>query len=239
MIGHDGVREAVSEIRKRIAAAAARAHRRPEEVTLVAVTKTAGIDAIRSAAEAGVTDFGENRAKDLRDKAEVLDPALRWHFVGGIQTNKVAALDRAWLIHGLDRVREAKALQARADRLDRVWDVLIEVNIGGEPQKQGVAPDEVEQVLEGVLAYPRVRPRGLMFMAPQVKNAEDVRALFAQARTLLERFAGLGLTELSMGMSDDFEVAVEEGSTIVRIGRSIFQSPGTVRAAQRSVAEGA
>lgn len=237
MNARDGVGEAVARIRERIAAAAERAHRRPEDVTLVAVTKDGvGADAIRSAADAGIADFGEDRAKDLRTKAEALDQALRWHFIGGIQTNKISALDRAWLLHSVDRVREAKALNASAERLDRAWDVLIEVNVGGEPQKQGVAPGELEELLEGVLAYPRVRPRGLMFVAPRVKNAEDVRALFAQARALLERYAGFGLTELSMGMSDDFEVAVEEGSTIVRIGRSIFQSSGEARAAQRSVA---
>ena len=203
----------------------------------MAVTKGGvGAEAIRSAADAGVVDFGEDRAKDLRAKAETLDPAFRWHFIGGIQTNKISALERACLLHSVDRVREAKALNASAERLDRAWDVLIEVNVGGEPSKQGVAPGELEELLEGVLAFPRVRPRGLMFMAPQVKNVEDVRALFAQARTLLERYAGFGLTELSMGMSDDFEVAVEEGSTIVRIGRSIFQPSGEVRTAQRSVA---
>ncbi len=237
-MGSAGVTEAVARVRERIAQAAARAGRRPEEVTLVAVTKGVEIEDIRSAVAAGVSDLGENRAKDLRDKAAALDPALRWHFVGGIQTNKVAALDRASLIHGLDRVREAEALQARGDLLDRSWDVLIEVNIGGEAQKQGVEPDAVAELLDAVLAYPRVRPRGLMFVAPQVKNTEDVRTMFAQARALGERFVSSGLTELSMGMSDDFEVAVEEGSTIVRIGRSIFQSARGFAAGEPPVAEG-
>ncbi len=214
---------AVGRVLERVADAAERAGRRPTEVRVVAVTKGVDIDAIAEAGEAGIGDFGENRAQDLEAKASSLHADARWHFVGTIQTNKVRHLDRVCLIHSLDRLREAEVLQARGEKLDRTWDVLVEVNIAGEPQKGGVGPDDVAPLIEGLGAYPRVLPRGLMFVAPQVENAQDVRAMFAQARALRERLVGFGLDELSMGMSDDFEVAVEEGSTIVRIGRAIFR----------------
>jgi hypothetical protein len=175
------------------------------------------------AADAGIADFAENRAKDFQTKAGSLGGDARWHFVGAVQTNKVRLLDRAFLIHGLDRLAEAEALQARGDRLDRTWDVLVEVNAAHEPSKQGVDPEDVGRLVDDLAAYPRVRPRGLMFVAPQVENAEDVRAMFAEVRRLMQRLAIIELAELSMGMSDDFEVAVEEGSTIVRIGRAIFR----------------
>jgi pyridoxal phosphate enzyme (YggS family) len=222
---------AVARVRERVSDAAARAGRDPDDVTVVAVTKGVDVDAIAEAGDSGIADFGENRAQDLAAKSASLDAAaggarfarsMRWHFVGTLQTNKVRYLDRVSLIHSLDRLREAEALQARGDRLDRHWDVLVEVNIAGEPQKGGVPPEEVDRLVDGLAAYPRVRPRGLMFVAPQVENAQDVRAMFARTRALGERLSGYGLRELSMGMSDDFEVAVEEGSTIVRIGRAIF-----------------
>jgi hypothetical protein len=219
------IRNAVDRVRRRVAEAAERAGRSTDEVKIVAVTKGVDVEEIARAADAGITDFGENRARDLRSKAAALDAALRWHFLGALQTNKLRYLDCACLIHSLDRAREADALQARGERTDRTWDVLIEVNLGGEPTKQGVPPGEAGELVEAVSGYSRLRPRGLMFVAPQVENAEDVRAMFAQARALKERFAGFGLSELSMGMSDDFEVAVEEGSTIVRIGRAIFRPP--------------
>jgi hypothetical protein len=226
------VATAVARVRERISQAATRAGRDPADVTVVAVTKGIDVDAIAEAGDAGIADFGENRAQDLAAKSASIDDAagearyarsgLRWHFIGTLQTNKVRYLDRVSLIHSLDRLREAQALQSRGDLLDRSWDVLVEVNVGGEPQKGGVSPEEIDRLVDGLAAYPRVRPRGLMFVAPQVENAQDVRAMFARTRTLGERLSGYGLKELSMGMSDDFEVAVEEGSTIVRIGRAIF-----------------
>jgi pyridoxal phosphate enzyme (YggS family) len=218
-----GIGDAVSRVRERVSSAAERSGRDAGDVRIVAVTKGVGVDSIKEAADAGVADFGENRARDLRQKAESVGGSVRWHFLGALQTNKVRYLDRAWLIHGLDRIREADALQTRGDRAERTWDVLVEVNIARDGKKAGVAPELLGHLLGDLAAYPRVRPRGLMFVAPQVENVEDVRAMFAEARALRERFAEFGLDELSMGMSDDYEVAVEEGSTIVRIGRAIFR----------------
>ena len=227
------VTTAVARVLERVSNAAVRAGRQPDEVKVVAVTKGVDVDAIAEAVDAGIADFGENRAQGLEAKSESLNADVRWHFVGTMQTNKVRYLDHVSLIHSLDRLREAEALQARGDKLDRTWDVLVEVNLAGEPQKGGVAPDDVAPLVEGLAAYPRVRPRGLMFVAPQVENAQDVRAMFARARALRERLASFGLDELSMGMSDDFEVAVEEGSTIVRIGRAIFRPAGVPQTATK------
>ena len=220
----ESVAAAVRRVSARVAAAAERSGRRAEDVTIVAAAKYVEAPAIREVVAAGIHDVGENRAQALEAKALAVDGDVRWHYFGAIQTNKVRLLDRAVLLHGLYREREAQALQGRGDETGRTWDVLVEVNMAGEQAKQGVSPGEVEPLLQRLDAYPRVNVRGFMFMAPQVQVAEDVRWLFAEGRRLRERYSSYGLGELSMGMSEDFEVAVEEGSTIVRIGRSIFNA---------------
>ncbi len=222
----DSVAGAVGRVRERVAAAAQRSGRDEHAVTIVAAVKQVSDEKIVEAVHAGIVDIGVNRARDLRDKAELLPADVRWHFIGPLQTNKVRYLDPVVLVHSLDRPQEAEALDARGERNDRSWDVLIEVNIAGEDGKQGVAPGAIEDLLDGLSRYPRVRPRGFMFMAPQVQNAEDVRWIFAEGKRLRDRYERDGLQELSMGMSEDFEVAVEEGATIVRIGRSIFAPKG-------------
>jgi hypothetical protein len=219
----------VAAVRDRVAAACERTGRAATDVRVVAVSKHVPVPQIRAAVRAGIGEIGENRAQELRDKVPALaGEDVRWHYVGAIQTNKVRYLDPVVLVHGLDREGEAAALEDRGAETDRVWDVLIEVNVAGERSKQGVAPGEVEPLLEAIRALPRVRPRGFMIVAPRAEKAEDVRWVFARARHLRDRVraaAGLrdGLEELSMGMSDDFEVAVEEGATILRIGRAIFR----------------
>ncbi len=204
----------LDRVRERIAAAAERAGRRPDDVRLVCVTKEVSLDRAREAFAAGCTDLGENRAQQLAERAAEL-PGARWHFIGPVQTNKVRYLEGVALIHGLESAHQAEALQ----RGRGPFDVLVQVNVAGEPQKHGVSPDEVGALLDALTALRNVTPRGFMFMAPQVENPEDVRWVFAQGAKLKEQY---GLEELSMGMSDDFEVAVEEGATIVRIGRAIF-----------------
>ena len=202
----------------RIEAACGRAGRDPSEVTLVVVTKEASVDQVRELVAAGCTDLGENRAQQLAERAELV-PSTNWHFIGPLQTNKIRYLDGVHLLHGLTRPKEAAALQARGQKIGRSYDVLIEVNVAGEASKQGVDPREAEHLLAAVEAYPLVTPRGVMIVAPQVENHEDVRWVFAEARRLRD---DLGFRDLSMGMTDDFEVAIEEGATIVRIGRAIF-----------------
>jgi PLP dependent protein len=213
---------AVGRVREKVAAAAERAGRDPADVTIVGAVKYVDDPApMLEAVDAGITDLGENVAQRLVTKSAAVAGA-RWHFLGPIQTNKVRLLDGVELVQSVDREREAEALDARGSAVDRSYDVLIEVNVAGEGSKEGVAPQEVEGLLERLAAYPRVRPRGFMFVAPVAQNPEDVRWVFAEGRRLCDRFGSHGLTELSMGMTDDYEVAIEEGATIVRIGRAIF-----------------
>ena len=213
---------AVRRVADRVAAAAKRSGREADDVRIVAAVKGVDVRLIAEALEAGITEIGENHAKDMRDKARALPDTVRWHYLGAIQTNKVRMLDRAVLVQSVDRGAEARALDRRAERTGRTWDVLVEVNIAGEASKQGIDPGEIDVLLEDLEHYPRVKARGFMFVAPQAQNPEDVRWTFAEGRRLRERYEGSGLDELSMGMSDDFEVAVEEGATIVRLGRAIF-----------------
>jgi pyridoxal phosphate enzyme (YggS family) len=220
--------QALAEVRERVAAAARRSGRPDDAVLVVGAVKGVDVARIELASELGLTDVGENTAKALRDKAATLGHRVRWHYLGAIQTNKVRFLDAADVLHGLDRAEEARALQARSDRTGKRWDVLIQVNVAGETSKQGIDPSAVDALLEQIEAYPAVIPRGFMFMAPQAQNPEDVRWTFAEGRGLRDRYSGSGLDELSMGMTDDFEVAIEEGATIVRIGRAIFARPHEV-----------
>jgi pyridoxal phosphate enzyme (YggS family) len=220
------IADAVRDVTDRVAAAARRSGRSPSDVRIVAAVKGVEPDRIAEAVDAGIRELGENRAKDLRDKARALPADVSWHYLGDVQTNKVRMLDAATLVQSLDRPQEAAALERRGEATDRTWDVLIEVNVAGEASKQGIEMAGVDALLEELTHYPRVIPRGFMFVAPQAQNPEDVRWTFAEGRRLRERFEGSGMDELSMGMSDDFEVAVEEGATIVRLGRAIFGRRG-------------
>lgn len=219
------VAENLAEVTARIGAACARAGRDPGDVRLVAVSKYVTLERICEGVEAGLTDIGESRAQDLRDRAGVLGTRVRWHFVGSIQTNKVRYLDPVDLIHSVDRIREAEAIQQRAEATGRTFDILVEVNVAGEPTKQGIAPERVGSFLEDLAAFPSIRPRGLMMVAPKAENPEDVRWVFAQMRHLRDRYRAAhgGLEELSMGMTQDLEVAIEQGATMVRVGRAIFR----------------
>ncbi len=214
----------VARVIERVAGAAQRSGRDPSSVRLVAVTKGIPLGDVEQALDAGIADLGENRAEELFERAETLPQTVRWHFVGSIQSRKVRYLEPVLLIHSLDREDEARALHRHGGSKDRSFDVLIQVNIARERQKQGIMPGEIEQMLAKLSLYPQVKPRGFMFMAPAVENPEDVRWIFAEGKRLGEQYSSYGLDELSMGMSDDYEVAVEEGATIVRIGRAIFAS---------------
>jgi len=210
----------LSRIRERIAAAAVRAGRDPESVRLVGVSKTFAAAAVVAAVRAGLADVSENRVQEAAAKApEVALAGARpvWHLIGHLQTNKVkAALQLFDYIHSVDSLRLAESLSRHAER---PLDVLLEVNVAGEASKTGFAPAEVPAAASAVAALPGVHLHGLMTVAPEVASAEDVRPVFRELRQLNE---SLGLAELSMGMSGDFEVAIEEGATMVRIGRAIF-----------------
>lgn len=205
----------VREVRERIFRAALDAGRRPEDVTLVAATKTVAVERIAAALAAGVTDVGENRAQELLAKATELaaaEPGPRWHFLGAVQRNKVRGL-ASWvsLWHAVDREAAGTEIARRAPGAR----VLIEVNLAGEPTKAGVAPDDVAALVDA-LRGTDVGVEGLMTIPPM---GEDARPWFARLRDLA---TPLELSELSMGMTDDYEAAIAEGATIVRIGRALF-----------------
>lgn len=208
-----GVKEGLAEVRARVAAACARAGRDPASVTLVAVSKTKPVELLREAIAAGQRSFGENYAQEFRDKHIEL-PDLDWHFIGALQTNKVKYVaGKASLVHTCDRLSLAQELSKRAPSEQRV---LLEINIGREPQKAGVLPDDAPVLLDQVRALPKLRCDGLMCIPP---SEGDPRKHFAALRELGTK---LGLRELSMGMSADYEAAIEEGATIVRVGTAIF-----------------
>ncbi len=217
----------VARVRARIAEAAARGGRRPEDVLLVAVTKTVGVDRIRDAVACGLRVFGENRVQEAREKVREVD-GVSWHLVGSLQRNKVREALRLFdLIHSVDSLPLAEEISRRASAASgRPAEVLIQVNISGEPQKHGVAPEAVGELLARAIRLPGLRIRGLMGIAPIVPRAEDARPFFRRLRDLRDRLRDAlpeaQLEHLSMGMTDDFEVAVEEGSTMVRIGRALF-----------------
>jgi len=222
-----GVDRNVRDVRRRIAAACDRAGRSPDEVTLVAVTKNVAVPSIEAAYNAGVRHFGENRVQEAVPKVERfarLRPAITWHMVGHLQTNKAkTAVDVFDIIHSVDSVRLAEALSRRSRRK---LPVLIEVNIAGEASKGGFSPSATAGAVQAIARLRNIEVGGLMTVAPWVDDPAEVRPVFRRLRQLRD---ALGLSHLSMGMTDDFEVAVEEGATMVRIGRAIFgerPSPG-------------
>lgn len=214
-------------IRERVDAAARRAGRDPGEITLIGAAKTHPPSAIAAAVDAGIRDIGENRVQEWRDKRDALaaqGAVIRWHFIGTLQKNKVrAVVGEVVLIHSVDSPALAEAIGARARQAGTVQDVLLEVNVAAEPSKHGVGREEAEAVAARLDDIGGVRLRGFMTIPPP-GDPSAARAAFGWIRGLRDRLAPQrpALTELSMGMSEDFEVGIEEGSTMVRIGTAIF-----------------
>jgi pyridoxal phosphate enzyme (YggS family) len=221
------IAENLAAVRARIETAATRAGRSAEDVTLVAVTKEVDVERVAEAITAGVRDVGENRVQELQIKRSALtDPSVRWHMIGTLQRNKVSqVVGRVALIHSVDSPRLAEAVGKRAAAGGREQDVLLEVNAGGEPTKHGVDPADVPDAAGRLLDIEGLRLRGLMTIAPE-GDPRAARAAFRTLRDLGDRLRERApeAAELSMGMSDDFEIAIEEGATIVRIGSAIFGS---------------
>lgn len=222
------ISDSLSILRGRIAAASARAGRDPREVKLVAVSKNIDVERIVLAVEAGVRDFGENRVQEAAEKIPRVHADVTWHFVGHLQRNKAKdAVELFSLMHSLDSIRLARELDRRCEMADSTIDLLLQVNISGEATKFGVPPEMARDVLLEIARYERLRVRGLMVIAPYSDNPEDSRPWFSQARQLTRELGRLSISnvsmdELSMGMSGDYEVAIEEGATIIRVGTAIF-----------------
>jgi pyridoxal phosphate enzyme (YggS family) len=224
------VKANLETVKSRIERACRKAGRDPGEVLLIAVSKTVELDRIRAAVTAGVAALGENRVQEARDKVAALGHPVPWHLIGSLQTNK--AKDAVQLfdwIHSVDRLELAQELDRRAHAADRKVHGLLQVNLGEEPQKGGAAPGDVKQLLDAMAGLRHLEIRGLMAIPPMVPDAETARPYFRRLRELRE---ATGLEHLSMGMSADYEVAIEEGATMVRVGTSIFgprQGPGGPR----------
>lgn len=240
-------------VRERIATAAQEAGRQPDQITLVAVTKTVEVDVIRQLLDLGVTDLGESRVQELTRRAGMIREQLqrrlarppedrpvcpRWHMVGHLQRNKVrAVLPWAHMIHSLDSLRLAEEISAQAVKLGRPASVLLQVNASGEKSKFGVAVGAATHLAEQIVTLPGLRLLGLMTMAPLVEQPEKVRPVFQRTRELFEemrgeRIVGPEFVHLSMGMSNDYVVAVQEGATMVRIGTALFEGLASTPSAQ-------
>ena len=224
--------ENVARVRARIAAAARLAGRNPEEITLMGVSKTFPVERIREAHAAGLRVFGENRVQEFADKAGSLHDLsdAEWHLIGHLQSNKAArAAELFGAVDSVDSVRLAEKLNAAAEKAGKTLPILIEINVGGEDAKSGVAPSsqELDQILLGAPQWGSLSIRGLMTIPPYSEDPEDARPFFRQLREIRDRIASRRLLAvemdvLSIGMSHDFEVAIEEGSTCVRVGTAIF-----------------
>lgn len=223
--------ERKAEVDRRIAEACARSGRSPEEVNVIAVTKYVSLDRTREALDSGCVHLGENRWQDAKDKWEAFPEgscgageAPVWHFIGSLQTNKVKdVIGKFTYIHSLDRLSLADAIDKKARSLGIVVPCFIQVNVSAEQSKHGIAPEQLRDLASGLAAYPGVKPVGLMTMAPHDEDSEAARPVFRSLRELMElanreSWFQEPLTELSMGMSGDFEAAVEEGATWVRLG---------------------
>jgi pyridoxal phosphate enzyme (YggS family) len=214
------IRANLEHVHAAIALACRRAGRSPDDVLLIGVSKTVEVERIRAAIEAGVAALGENRVQEAREKIETLGRPVPWHLIGPLQTNKAKDAVRLFdWIHSVDRLELATELDRRARQSGKPVNVLLEVNIGEEPQKAGARPNEVKSLLDALARFEGIRVRGLMAIPPVVGHADESRPAFRRLRELRD---AVGLEHLSMGMSADFEVAVEEGATMVRVGTAIF-----------------
>ncbi|WP_343082673.1 YggS family pyridoxal phosphate-dependent enzyme [Blautia producta] len=215
-------------VEEKVKEACRRAGRNRDEVTLIAVSKTKPMSMIEELLPLGVVDFGENKVQELTAKEEALPSGLHWHMIGHLQRNKVKYIvDKAYLIHSVDSLRLAEAVSQEAVKKGVTAKILIEVNVAGEDSKFGVAPEETAALAEAISKLPNIAVKGLMTIAPFVENAEENREVFRNLRKLSvdieeKKFNNVTMAVLSMGMTGDYEVAIEEGATMVRVGTGIF-----------------
>ncbi len=220
--------ENLAEVEKRVCAACERAGRSREEVTLIAVSKTKPISMIEELLPGGTRDFGENKVQELCEKEEQLPKDIRWHLIGHLQRNKVKYVaEKAFLIHSVDSLRLAQTISEEGIKKNRVVPVLIEVNVAGEESKFGVSPEETESLIREIAKMPGIAVKGLMTIAPFVDDPEENRVHFANLKKLcvdikIKNIDNVSMNVLSMGMTGDYEVAIEEGATMIRVGTGIF-----------------
>ncbi len=213
----------IDDIHKRINDACEKSGRKKEEVTLVCVSKTIDAETINEAAKLGERVFGENRPQELRDKFPLV-PGATWHLIGHLQSNKVKyVVGKASLIHSVDSISIASAIDEQAKKLGVIQDILLEVNISGEESKYGLTTEEIPNIIKEIGMLSNIRFKGFMTMAPLGAPEEEIRSIFKKAKELFDFHKKDGAEVLSMGMSNDFFIAVEEGATLVRVGRSIFK----------------
>ena len=222
------LKENLQEVEERIAAACMRAGRRREDVTLIAVSKTKPVDMLREAYDLGIRVFGENKVQELTEKYDRLPEDIRWHMIGHLQTNKVKYIvGKTELIHSVDSLKLAEMIEKESQKHGCVTDILVEVNVAEEESKFGLRMEEVIPFIEKIVQYPHINVRGLMTIAPFVENPEENRTIFADLHKLYVDIKEKNIDNdtvsiLSMGMTNDYEVAIEEGATMVRIGTGIF-----------------
>lgn len=213
---------------EKVRKACERAGRKREEVTLIAVSKTKPVSMIEELLPLHVVDFGENKVQELTSKSEILPSDLHWHMIGHLQRNKVKyIIDKACLIHSVDSLRLAETINQEAVKKNVTASILIEVNVAGEESKFGVAPNDAEKLIEKISHLSNIQVKGLMTIAPFVENAEENREIFRNLRNLSvdiqeKKFNNVTMNVLSMGMTGDYKVAIEEGATMVRVGTGIF-----------------
>lgn len=216
----------VDEVLQNIRKACELSNRSEDEITLIAVTKTVDVDVMTEARDLDLRNFGENKPQELVRKFDFFNEEIRWHMIGHLQRNKVKyIIDKVELIHSLDNMKLAEEIQKQSIKHDKVTDVLIEINIGNEISKHGINPDELFDFVEKVKELKNIRIKGLMTVAPYMIDAENVRPYMKKMKSLFDQLKeneGDCIDTLSMGMSNDYKIAIEEGATMVRIGSSIF-----------------
>lgn len=223
------VKENLDIVREKIKNSCNVSNRKIDEVTLLAVTKTVDVDKVLEAIENGVTDVGENKPQELARKYEVIGDKVNWHLIGSLQTNKVKyIIDKVYMIHSLDRIALCEEIQKRAEKIDKTINCLVQINISKEESKHGIyKEDAIDFIKEVANNYNNIKIKGLMTMAPFTENKDEVRKVFRGLKELAVEIDKLNINNvsmeyLSMGMSNDYEIAIEEGSNIVRVGTSIF-----------------
>lgn len=224
----------ITAVKKRISMAAIKAGRKPEDITLIAVTKTVQIETIKEAATAGISIFGENRVQEAQKKISACGPLfadrrLHWHFIGHLQKNKAkSAVQLFDLIHSIDSITCAEEVNKHAERAGKIQEALVEIKLSGEENKHGLLKEDLGALLSAISYLKNIKITGLMTIPPFLADIEEVRPYFKELRGLRDKAvsAGFNITELSMGMSHDFEIAIEEGATMVRVGSAIFGDRG-------------